>query len=88
MQTLKPIDGRWLYWQQVDLANGVFRVQGAEWRTERPDLIGWVDWTGSAQLEEEISLALEMLGACMFGKWVGFGRTIDGICHGIAWMVS
>ena len=55
---------------------------------ECPDLTEWVDWTGSAQLEEEIGLALDMLGAYMLGKWVGFGRTIDGICHGIAWMAS
>ena len=61
MQTLGKY-GQYLAWEQIDLHNGVFRVQNARWLRDRPDLSGWIDWTGTMQLTEEIRIALEILG--------------------------
>lgn len=88
MQTLAGEASRWLAWEQIDLPCGVFRVQNARWLYAEPDLTGWVNWSGTSQLNEEIRIALEILGEEMTGTWAGMGNTVAGICHGIAWMVS
>lgn len=86
MQT--PIDNRWLAWEQIDLPNGAFRVQNPRWLMIAPNLDGWLDWTGTAQIEEEIGICGELLGEQLRGQWLGYGNTTVGICHGIAWRVQ
>ena len=84
MQTVA--DSRFLAWEQIDLKNGVFQVRAARWLINKPDLTGWLDWTGTAQLETEIEIALDLLNENKAGSWVGFGNTVNGVCHGVAWI--
>lgn len=85
MQTLARQANRWLTWEMVDLPNGVFRIQNARWLDTEPDVKGWVDCRGTQQMNEEVEIALEMLGEKMTGEWVAAGKIVAGVCHGVAW---
>ncbi|HEJ7283118.1 TPA: hypothetical protein SMF87_004570 [Serratia marcescens] len=87
MQTLAAKASRLLAWEQIDLSNGVYRVLNARWITNPPDFTGWVDCSGTQQLRDEVSVALNMLGEEMTGLWIGMGNTMNGVCHGVAWAV-
>lgn len=87
MQTLAEKATRVLAWEQTDMSNGVFKVANARWLSEPPDMTDWVDCSCTAQLREEVEMALELLGEYMIGIWIGMGISISGMCHGIAWQV-
>ena len=88
MQTLAQKASRFVCWEQVDLPNGVYRVQNARILDAAPDLTGWIDCSESWQFKDELRAALEMLGMQYDGVWIGMGGTLRGICTGIAWMVG
>ncbi|NTE96704.1 hypothetical protein [Agrobacterium tumefaciens] len=79
---------RVLAWEQIDLPNGVYQVQNARWLPEIPDLAGWIDCSDNAQWSDEVDVALEMLGELRLGVWIGFGQTINKVCHGLAWIAG
>ena len=85
MQT--PKAKRWLAWEQIDLPCGAFRIQNPRWLMIAPNIDGWLDWTGTVQINEEIRIVLQMMGETVPGEWLGFGNTVNGICHGIAWQI-
>lgn len=87
MQSLAALAGRLLAWEQIDLPNGVYRVQSVRWVREIPDLRDWIVCSDNAQWSEEVDIALEMLGVERIGAWIGMGQTIGSVCHGLAWMV-
>lgn len=86
MQTLTQNASRFVCWDQIDLPNGVYRIQNARMTTEAPDLTGWIDCSSSWQFQDEVKVALEMLGEACEGIWVGMGGAIHGVCTGIAWL--
>lgn len=88
MQSLAALAGRALAWEQVDLPNGVYRVQSVRWVSEIPDLRGWIVCSDNAQWSEELDIALEMVREERVGNWIGMGQTINSVCHGLAWPVS
>lgn len=88
MQSLAAQTNRILAWEQVDLPNGVYRVQNARWLTEAPDFTEWIDCSDNAQWSEEVDMALELVGEDRLGMWIGMGQTISGVCHGLAWRVN
>lgn len=87
MQSLAALASRVLAWEQVDLPNGVYRVQNARWLVEIPDFRDWIVCSDNAQWSEEVDIALEMLGVARLGVWIGMGQTIGSVCHGLAWPV-
>lgn len=87
MQSLAALASRVLAWEQVDLPNGVYRVQNARWVTEIPNFRDWIVCSDNAQWSEEVDIALEMLGVERIGVWIGMGQTIGSVCHGLAWTV-
>lgn len=87
MQSLAALAGRLLAWEQIDLPNGVYRVQSVRWVSEIPNFRDWIVCSDNAQWSEEVDIALEMLGVERIGAWIGMGQTIGSVCHGLAWMV-
>ncbi len=87
MQTLAQKASGFVCWDQVDLPNGVYRVQNARWLENAPDLTGWIDCSESWQFKDELKIALDMLGMNADGLWLGMGGAVHGICTGIAWLV-
>lgn len=88
MQTLAQKASGFVCWDQIDLPNGVYRVQNARWLDTCPDLTGWIDCSDSWQFKDELRSALDILGISADGVWIGMGGSIRGICTGIAWLVG
>lgn len=87
MQSLAALASRVLAWEQVDLPNGVYRVQNVRWVSEIPDFRDWIVCSDNAQWSDEVDIALEMIGVERIGVWIGMGQTLGSVCHGLAWMV-
>ncbi len=75
-------------WDQVDMPNGVYRIQNARIVDEAPDLSGWIDCSDCWQFQDEVSVALGLLGEACEGIWAGMGGAVHGVCTGIAWLVG
>lgn len=75
-----------MYWDQIDLPNGVYRIQNARIISEAPDMSGWIDCSSSWQFQDEVRVALSIIGEGCEGVWVGMGGAIHGVCTGIAWI--
>lgn len=88
MQSLAALAGRILAWEQIDLPNQVYRVQNVRWIVEPPDFTEWIDCSDNAQWSDELDIALEIIGEVRAGLWIGMGKTVDGVCHGLAWLAN
>lgn len=86
MQTLTQKASRFVCWDQIDLPNGVYRVENARIISEAPNMAGWIDCSASWQFQDEVKVALEMVGEAYEGIWVGMGGAFHNVCTGIAWL--